>query len=125
MKVLIHSEKNYSEKGVGWFRGGDDISYYQNNYRREHMTNYQRCYYSMTFTYKFDYDFDTVLLSYSQPYTYSDLMEDITAIEKLKLDYVSRNTVCRTLAGNKCEYLTITSRNNTVMEQGESRDPRH
>jgi hypothetical protein len=31
-------------------------------------------------------------------------------LEKKKLDYVTRNTLCRTLAGNKCEYLTITSR---------------
>ena len=80
------------------------------------MTNYQRCYYSMSFSYKFEHDFDTVLFAYSQPYTYSDLVEDLTEIDKMKLDYVSRNTVCRTLAGNKCEYLTITSRNNTMFE---------
>jgi hypothetical protein len=74
----------------------------------------------MTFTYKFEYDYDTVLFAYSQPYTYSDLIEDITAIEKLKLDYVSRNTLCRTLAGNRCEYLTITSRNNSLDDTGYS-----
>lgn len=28
--------------------------------------------------------------------------------------FTSRNTLCRTLAGNKCEYLTITSRENKV-----------
>lgn len=27
-----------------------------------------------------------------------------------KLNYVTRNTLCRTIAGNKCEYLTITNR---------------
>jgi hypothetical protein len=46
------------------------------------------------------------------PYSYTDLMDDITEIEKLKLDYVSRNILCRTLAGNRCDYLTITSRSN-------------
>ena len=40
MKVLIFSQKNYEQYGQGWFRGGEDISYFQNNYRREHMTNY-------------------------------------------------------------------------------------
>ena len=28
MKVLIHSEKSLAETEKGWFRGGDDISYY-------------------------------------------------------------------------------------------------
>lgn len=39
-------------------------------------------------------------------------MDDLSEIEKRKLDYVSRNTLCRTLAGNRCDYLTITSRTN-------------
>ena len=38
------------------------------------------------------------------------MIDDLGEIEKLKLDYVTRNTLCRTIAGNKCEYLTITSR---------------
>jgi hypothetical protein len=29
--------------------------------------------------------------------------------------YLSRNTLCRTLAGNKCEYLTITSKETDPM----------
>ena len=40
MKLLIYSEKKVSKEKTGWFRGGEDISYFQNNYRREHMTNY-------------------------------------------------------------------------------------
>lgn len=76
------------------------------------MTNFQRCYYTLTFTYKFEHNYDSVLFAYSLPYTYSDLNDDLTAIDNLKLDYVNRNTLCRTLAGNKCEYLTITSRKN-------------
>ncbi len=112
MKVLTYSEKKLENEGTGWHRNGEDISYFQNNYRREAMTNYQRCYYTFTFTYKFEYDQDTVFFAYSQPYSYTDLMDDITEIEKLKLDYVSRNILCRTLAGNRCDYLTITSRSN-------------
>ena len=40
MKVLIYSEKRqeqYSESDpsqLGWTSGGEDMSYYQNNYRR-------------------------------------------------------------------------------------------
>ena len=79
------------------------------------MTNYQRCYYTFTFTYTFLHDFDTVYFAYSVPYTYSDLTEELGEIEKnsVKREFVSRNTLCRTLAGNKCEYLTITNRSNT------------
>jgi hypothetical protein len=38
------------------------------------------------------------------------LLDDLSDISSRKLDYITRNTLCRTLAGNKCEYLTITSR---------------
>jgi len=38
------------------------------------------------------------------------LTEDLNVIEAKKLKYVTRNTLCRTIAGNKCEYLTITNR---------------
>ena len=65
MKVLIFSEKKLENEGIGWYRSGEDIAYFQNNYRRESMTNYQRCYHTFTFTYKFDYDFDTVYFAYS------------------------------------------------------------
>ena len=40
----------------------------------------------------------------------SDAAMDLNAIEAKKLNYVTRNTLCRTIAGNKCEYLTITNR---------------
>jgi len=39
MKVLIYSEKKLEKDGTGWVRGGEDIYYHPNNYRREHMTS--------------------------------------------------------------------------------------
>ena len=119
MKVLIYSEKKQVqaadlEGGVhaegGWHRGGDDIGYYQNNYKKEHITNFQRYYYTFTFTHTFEFDNDQVFFAYSQPYTYTDLTNDLCEIEAKHLNYVTRNTLCRTIAGNKCEYLTITNR---------------
>jgi cytosolic carboxypeptidase protein 2/3 len=40
------------------------------------------------------------------------LTEDLTFIEKDKYcqNFFYRNTLCRTLAGNRCEYITITSK---------------
>ena len=66
----------------------------------------------MTFTYDFKIDNDVVYFAYSYPYTYSDLTEELRKIEKdtVKSNYMTRNILCRTIAGNKCEYLTITSK---------------
>jgi len=83
MKVLSYSERRQETAPAeerGWTRGGEDMSYYQNNYKREHQTNFQRCYYTFTFTHTFDQDDDTVYFSYSQPYTYSDLTEYLCEI---------------------------------------------
>lgn len=100
---------------MGWARGGDDYSYFQNNFRKENsqvnnQMNCQRCYFTFTFSFTFEYDDDVVYFAYSLPYTYSDLTDDLNQISAKKLNYVSRNTLCRTLAGNKCEYLTISNR---------------
>jgi hypothetical protein len=74
---------------------------------------YGRLYYTLTFTITFEYDNDTVFFANCHPYTYTDLVEDL---DKLTVGYrgefVSRNTLCRTLAGNKCDYVTITARDN-------------
>ena len=53
-------------------------------------------FYSLSFTYKFEYNNDTVFFAYCYPYTYSDLSEDLTAIEKdpVKNKYFSRKTLC-------------------------------
>jgi cytosolic carboxypeptidase protein 2/3 len=40
-----------------------------------------KTYYTLTFTYDFDYDNDSVFFAYSVPYTYTDLLDDIVAIE--------------------------------------------
>ena len=66
----------------------------------------------MTFTYKFLTAGDTIYLAHCFPYTYSDLTDDLSRIEKdpYTQNFFHRNSLCRTLAGNKCEYLTITSK---------------
>ena len=122
MKVLIYSENKQewaaqSEGGVeengGWTRGGDDMGYYQNQYKKENQTTsaaFSRCYFTFSFTHTFEYDNDTVFFSYSLPYTYTDMTNYLCDVESRQLNFVTRNTLCRTIAGNKCEYLTITNR---------------
>ena len=114
MKVLCLSESRKNYEGVDWFRDGTNISYYKNNFKREGKFGLEKFYYTFTFTYTFPYDKDTVYFAYSLPYTYTDLCDDLTNLmaDQRISSFVSRNTLCRTLAGNKCEYLTITSREN-------------
>ena len=81
MKVLAYSEKARKEKGQGWIRAGENISYFQNNYRREYLSG-SRYYFTLTFTYTFTESKDTVYFANCYPYTYSDLVDDLTLIEK-------------------------------------------
>lgn len=52
------------------------------------------------------------------PYTYSDLIKDLKNYESLNKNYIHWNTLCRTLAGNKCEYLVITSKKKNDNKKG-------
>ena len=53
--------------------------------------------------------------AYSVPYSYSDLRNDLYDIEsnEARAVNVSRKVMCKTLAGEDCEVLTITSRDNS------------
>jgi hypothetical protein len=111
MKILTFSQKVKDSEGVGWHRVGENIDYYMNNYKRDNM-RFQRFHYTFTFTHTFEHDDDIQFFSHCFPYTYSDLVEDLNRIEKdtSTPNFFHRATLTRTLAGNKCEYLTITSK---------------
>ena len=113
MKVSVYSEKKAEKKGVGWYKDCEDIRYYQNNIRKD-VTYYSKSYYSLTFCYNFEYDSDTVYFAYSVPYTYSDLRNDLVCIETdpARQLLVSKKQLCKTLSGESCDVLTITSRDN-------------
>ena len=104
MKILVYSEEENLRSNTGWFRDGYNISYHANNIRRP---NSNKTFYTMTFTYSFDHINDTVYFAYSYPYTYSHLMEDLKKIEDLP--FLTRKLLCYSIAGNRCDYLTITS----------------
>lgn len=103
MKVLCLSEQKKINENVEWYRDGSEIAYYKNNFRREGKYGIDKCYYTFTFTYKFPFDRDTVYFAYSLPYSYTDLTDDLNKImaDKTKASYCTRNTLCRTIAGNK------------------------
>ena len=73
MKVSIYSDKrSQEENGVGWFKGGERISYFANGIKKD-ITYTSKGYYTAQFSYKFNYDDDTVYFAYCFPYTYTDL----------------------------------------------------
>jgi len=80
MKVAIYSEKKAKENEIAWHRGCTNINYFANNVRKEPLY-LNKTYYTLTFTHEFEHSNDTVYFAYSVPYTYTDLTDDITAIE--------------------------------------------
>ena len=78
MKIMCKSEKEKE-----WVRDGTDINYCINDYENFSVEFKQEgFYYSLTFSYTFKYSDDKVYFAYSQPYTYSDLKNDLNNLNK-------------------------------------------
>ena len=110
MQVLIFSEKREQQE---WFRGGYDITYKSNTYKREvgpvgaSRPSTSKVYYTFSFSYCFEQEDDTVYFAYCHPYGYSDLQRDLERYEGSVL--FQRAELCRTLAGYRVDVLTITN----------------
>ena len=67
--------------------------------------------YTLTFTLTFPHSGDTVYLAHCYPYRYSDMMLDLERImaDPQRAQYIKRESLCQTLAGNDVPILTITS----------------
>ena len=72
-------------------------------------------YYTLSFTYKFEYPEDEVWFAHAVPYTYTDLMNELSKLRKQEEAkqpterMLEASILCRTLAGVPCPLLTITS----------------
>ena len=72
MKPLIYSKKEVDQgSGIGWYRDGENICYYQNPLKKKGGGFY----YTLTFQVQFMHDDDEVYLAHCYPYTYSDSLE--------------------------------------------------
>ena len=111
MKILIYSEKNSKNLATGWFRGGENIMYYPNGVIRENSPT-GKCYYTLSFTYCFDFSDDLVYFAYSLPYSYTEVQALLDSYERdpVRSQFIHRKTLCRSLGGNNCDYLTITNK---------------
>ncbi|CAG9316427.1 unnamed protein product [Blepharisma stoltei] len=110
MRVLVYSCKYYERYEKGWTRGGEDIQYYPNGILKDPKKT--KTYYNLSFTYQFKYTGDSVFFAYSLPYTYTQLQQMLDNYERdpARNKYFARKTLCRTIGGNNCDYLTITNK---------------
>jgi cytosolic carboxypeptidase protein 2/3 len=73
MKILCYSSVKRQKERIEWHRSGRDIMYYKNAFKREGVPGDEKYFYTLTFTYDFEYDGDEIYFAYSMPYSYSDL----------------------------------------------------
>lgn len=68
-------------------------------------------FYTLSFTYDVKVDDDIVYFAFSYPYSYSLLQRFIGNIETdpLRTSLMRRRLLCKTIAGNRCDVLTITA----------------
>lgn len=107
LQPCVYSVTKYKRTGVKWHRGGSSIAYYQNSRVRRKLDDKEKSYYTLTFTYTFEYASDTVYFAHCYPYTYTELLSDIEQYKTLP-DIVRVNDLCMSLAGNPLPLLTIT-----------------
>jgi hypothetical protein len=119
MRILVYSEKKAEKEKIGWHRGGENIHYYGNSLYK-FVKDSKRNLYSLSFTYEFEYDNDTIYFANTVPYTHTDLMRELNEIQKNenKYDFFYRKPLCPTLAGNNLDYMTITSNDKNGDDDG-------
>ena len=108
MKPVLYSTIEAENHFVGWIRVGSNIKYHQNEMPFE---GDEGCSHTLTFTLNFPHSNDTVYLAHCYPYTYSDLEEDLIAIQSnaLRSQFCTQRLLCKTLCGNNVYVLTITN----------------
>ena len=103
MKPAVFSTKTSETTGIKWHRDCSNISYTRNI-----KTNSIEKSYSLSFTYSFKYEHDTVYFAYSIPYTFTDLSIYLTQLKETYDDILKVDNLCYTLAKNECPIITIT-----------------
>ena len=109
----------FSRESKKWQRVGTKISYTETAYASRGSINadvskkkkkFLTPMYTLTFEHTFEKANDLCYFAYCHPYTYTDLRSYLKELElsKKHLKVLRRDTLCKTLAGNRCEVLTIT-----------------
>src|SRR5690242_19217950 len=91
-----------------WLRGGHDITYTPSARVAPQL---QQRYYTLTWSYACADEGDELYFAHCYPYTYTNLLDDLHAVgrDAARSRVCRQRVLCRTLAGNVCHLLTITS----------------
>eukprot|EP00792_Barthelona_sp_PAP020_P003925 TRINITY_DN1760_c0_g1_i1.p1 TRINITY_DN1760_c0_g1~~TRINITY_DN1760_c0_g1_i1.p1 ORF type:complete len:995 (+),score=192.08 TRINITY_DN1760_c0_g1_i1:71-3055(+) len=112
MQPVVYSEY-LAKKKVGWQRAGTDVCYFPNRQKRKHGH-----YMTLTFSYTALADNDTVYFAHCFPYTYTILQMYLNTLENdpVRSKTFRRKVLCKTVAGNNVDMLTITSYSSDISE---------
>ena len=102
-KVFMYSEQLARRQNTGWIRAGTRYGYGVT------LKSHGEKRSTLQFQIEFPYDSDTVYLAYAIPYTYTDLIANITKWKRATGVSFTSSTLCRTLGGRDCPLLTITA----------------
>lgn len=116
MQPLVRSKRREMIVGERWMREGRDISYTRSGEMRRKAsdTGEVQYFYVLSFTYAFEFWYDTVYFAYSYPYTYTDLGTYLASISD-KSDILTISTLCETPANTPVPRLTITNNISTYL----------
>jgi len=125
MRPLLYS--TLSKEKI-WVRCGTNITYFgplaNNNIVEDAKKKRKKGQpapgmYTLSFTVSFEKPNDTCYFAFCHPYTYTDLQRYLYGIQRNKSTFgpkIKRETLCRTLAGNLCDLLTITAPASSIEE---------
>ena len=73
MTPCVYSENRNKKFGYRWTRGGFDVTYTGNSIQRNPKNRMMSHFFTLSFSYTFQYDNDKVYFAYSEPYGYTTL----------------------------------------------------
>lgn len=110
MQPVVYSAAAAAAGQPGWLRAGHDVRYFRNELPVPDVRG-PRYFFTLRWQYTCAHDGDTVYFAHCYPYTYTDLQGYLTALgaDPVRSRHVRHRVLCRTLAGNTCDMLTITA----------------
>lgn len=125
--VYVEPFCSHGSNSINWSHGGYDVCYFKNgrgvshngnggnnkkkgNSKQGNKSSSQRSLYTLSWTFSFEQPNQRVFFASAFPFTYSDQLRSLNQLESRDLPFLHRRTLAMTLAGNRCELLTISER---------------
>ena len=109
-KIFWYSTIRAKQENISWTRGGDNYSY---GFLPGQKTKKKRS--TVSFEIDFPFNNDIIYMCYALPYTYSDLLRDISVWSE-KDQWVKSDILCQTSGGRDIPYLTVTDEKSEIQE---------